>query len=50
MFKNTLFTEHFRMTASEHLSNMPIAFKTKMRKMIEAATEGVLEKKKLESS
>ena len=33
IFKNSIFTEHFQTIASEHRSNMPRAFKTKLRKM-----------------
>ena len=32
MFKNTLFTEHFRTTASGYRNNMPRGFKTKCEK------------------
>ena len=32
MFKNTLFTEHFRTTASGYRNNMPRGFKTKCKK------------------
>ena len=32
VFKNTLFTEHFRTTASMYRNNMPRAFKTKCEK------------------
>ena len=33
MFKNTLFTEYLRATASEYRNNMPRAFKTKFEKI-----------------
>ena len=32
MFKNTLFPEHFRTTASEYRNDMPRSFKTKCEK------------------
>ena len=32
ILKNTLFTEHFRTTASEYRNNMPRAFKIKCEK------------------
>ena len=32
IFKNTLFTEHFRTTASGYRNNMPRGFKTKCKK------------------